>query len=280
MMHRRRFLTITAAAMAAPALAAAPVRWRGRALGAEVSLTFYTDPDHGAVLLQEVKALLREIEAEFSLYDPASALSRLNRSGRLAPSGRFLRLMSLSDQMHGATGGLFDPTIQPLWSALANGGDPAAARAHLGWSRVAVSGAEVRLDPGQALTFNGIAQGFATDVVRDHLGRAGLTQALINIGEFAAIGGPFRLGMADPDHGLMSIFRLTGRAVATSSVATPVSSRADSRQTASQSPRSDQPAANGTTDKFSAFSWVVEEGYTTGENFQKYHARKFEERRN
>ena len=27
-------------------------------------------------------------------------------------------------------------------------------------------------------------------------------------------------------------------------------------------------------------TWVVEEGYTTGENFQKYHARKFEERRN
>lgn len=27
-------------------------------------------------------------------------------------------------------------------------------------------------------------------------------------------------------------------------------------------------------------TWVVEEGYTTGKNFQKYHARKFEERRN
>ena len=217
MMNRRRFLSITAAAVATPSLAATPVRWQGRALGAEVSLTFYAPDQQGNALLEEVKTLLRQIEAEFSLFDPQSALSQLNRTGRLTPSGRFLRLMSLADQAHRATGGLFDPTVQPLWAALANGDDPEAARAHLGWNRLRLSPSKIALDPGQALTFNGIAQGFATDLVRDHLTRAGLTHALINIGEFAAIGGPFRLGMADPEHGLMSVLRLTDRAVATSS---------------------------------------------------------------
>ncbi len=217
MMNRRRFLIITAAAAASPALASAPVRWQGHALGAEVSLTFYAPEEQGVALLQEVKTLLRDIEAEFSLFDPDSALSQLNRTGELAPSGRFLRLMSLSGQMHDATNGLFDPTVQPLWSALASGQNTDAARALLGWNRVRTTPAKITLDPGQALTFNGIAQGFATDLVRDHLKRAGLTHALVNIGEFAAIGGPFRLGLADPAHGLMSMFRLADRAVATSS---------------------------------------------------------------
>ncbi len=216
-MNRRRFLSITAAAVATPSLSATPVRWQGRALGAEVSLTLYAPDRQGNALLEEVKTLLLQVETEFSLFDPQSALSRLNRTGRLTPSGRFLRLMALADQAHHATGGLFDPTVQPLWGALARGENPEAARAHLGWDRLRLSPSEIVLDPGQALTFNGIAQGFATDLVRDHLTRAGLTHALINVGEFAAIGGPFRLGMADPEHGLMSVLHLTDRAVATSS---------------------------------------------------------------
>ncbi len=217
MITRRRFLSITAAAVAAPTLAATPVRWQGRALGAEVSLTFYAEPEQGDRLIHEVKTLLQEIEGEFSLYDPGSALSQLNQNGTLKPSPRFRRLLSLADTMHEATGGLFDPTVQPLWSALATGSDPEAARRLIGWNRVRTTAVATTLEPGQALTFNGIAQGYATDLVRDYLKRAGLTHALINIGEFASIGGPFQLGLADPDHGLMSVLRLTDRAVATSS---------------------------------------------------------------
>ena len=75
----------------------------------------------------------------------------------------------------------------------------------------------IRLSPYQQLTFNGIAQGFATDLIRADLAALGLTRALINIGEFTALGGPFTLGLSDPEQGLFATRRLTDQAIATSS---------------------------------------------------------------
>ncbi|WP_372885435.1 FAD:protein FMN transferase [Shimia sp.] len=218
MLSRRRFLAISAAALATPA-AAAPTRWQGRALGAEVGLTLYAPRPLAERALAQVRTRLRQIEALFSLYDPGSALTQLNRDGILpAPHPLFAGLMRLCDQAHLATKGVFDPSIQPLWLALATGGATEPARGSIGWQRVR-RGDAIRLAPGQALTFNGIAQGFATDLIRADLARLGLGKALINIGEFAALGGPFRLGLGDPDHGIFATRRLHDGAIATSSPA-------------------------------------------------------------
>ena len=98
------------------------------------------------------------------------------------------------------------------------GGDPQAAAVRVGWNRVRL-GQGVTLGPGQALTLNGIAQGYAADRVRDVLGAAGYGPALIDMGEFAAIGGSFRLAIEDPDLGRIGMRSLTGGAIATSSPA-------------------------------------------------------------
>ena len=216
-MRRRRFIQIAAAALAAPGRARAETLWQRRALGADVSVNLSGPSAATDAALPRIEALLRGIEAEFSLYDPVSALSRLNGKGRLNPSPDFRALVGASDRIHRLTGGRFDPTIQPLWQALATGLPKEPARALIGWDRVAVTRDEIRLGPGQALTFNGIAQGFATDRVRDLLAKAGFTHALVNIGEYSAIGGPFRLGVEDPVAGLLGHRTLTGAAMATSS---------------------------------------------------------------
>jgi thiamine biosynthesis lipoprotein len=75
----------------------------------------------------------------------------------------------------------------------------------------------VTLAPGQALTLNGIAQGFATDLVADGLRAAGFTHALVDVGEYRALGGPFRIGVEDPAAGLLASRAVTDGAVATSS---------------------------------------------------------------
>ena len=156
--------------------------------------------------------------AQFDLFDPASTVSRLNRTGHLdAPDVMFRRLMQACTQVHAATGGLFDPTVQPLWRALAEGQPPEAARALIDWSRVRHSAASVTLGEGQALTFNGIAQGFATDLVAEALRDAGLERTLVNIGEFRGTGGPWRLGISDPEIGMIGTRTLTSSAIATSS---------------------------------------------------------------
>ena len=213
MMRRRRFIQIVAAAALAPEVAAAQVRrWTGRAMGADVSLVLYgADPG----TLDRALDLIRAAEARFSLHDPGSELVRLNAAGGGRVSSDMARLLDLAARMHHATEGLFDPTIQPVFDALLRGAP--APWDLVGWNRLKWDGARLALASGQALSLNGIAQGDVTDQVRNHLADQGLDKALVNIGEHAAIGGPFRLGLEDPVHGLLGQISLSDSALATSS---------------------------------------------------------------
>ena len=223
---RRRFLTLSAAAagaaIASPG-AAAQTSWQGRAFGADVSLTLHGPRAVTGPALTMTRALLRDVERCFSLYDPASLLVQLNATGQLVPNDHMRALMQAADLAHRITGGLFDPTVQPLWQALAAGTDPASARQAIGWERVQWSAQHIQLGRGQALTFNGIAQGYATDVISAALEQAGLTQTLVNIGEYRSSGGPWSLGLSDPQFGHMGNRTLVDGAIATSSpAATPI----------------------------------------------------------
>ena len=215
--NRRRFLTISAAMTATPALAG-HYMWQGRALGADVSLTIRGRQDVAEQALRDTRVALTEIERLFSLYDTASDLVQLNNAGALeAPDERFLDLIRIADRGHKITDGLFDPTVQALWRALAQGHDSTDARAAVGWDRVRFDPARIVLGGGQALTFNGIAQGFATDVITAYFVDFGLTETLVNIGEYRALGGPWRLAINDPKHGTLGARTLQGHAIATSS---------------------------------------------------------------
>ncbi|MGH1368014.1 MAG: FAD:protein FMN transferase [Maritimibacter sp.] len=215
-MDRRRFLSIAAGAcVAMPALAQTRT-WSGHALGAEASVTL-TGPSaitDGA--LREVRSILARMEATFSLYDPASELSRLNARGGLTASPDMETVLAQAHLLHHATEGLFDPTVQPLWQARARAEDERLATAAIGWDRVTL-GAKIRLGRGQALTLNGIAQGYATDQVANALKARGFGDVLVNVGEFVGLGGPWQVGMQDPKAGLVAALSLKDRAVATSS---------------------------------------------------------------
>lgn len=197
---RRRFLAITAAAALAPRGArAVPLsHWQGHALGARATLAL-AHPDAEAIAARAFAEIAR-LEDIFSLYRAQSALSRLNAGGRLAaPPFELLECLSLAGAVHDATGGAFDPSVQPLWAAHAEahattGAPPgpealAAARARLGWSHVSLSPAGIAFArPGMALTLNGIAQGFIADRVARLLAAEGLTEVLIDTGEIIAPG--------------------------------------------------------------------------------------------
>ena len=76
--------------------------------------------------------------------------------------------------MRARSGGAFDVTVQPLWElyfeAKKRGVLPAdgaidAARAKVDWTKVSVKDARVSFGaPGMKLTFNGIAQGYITNI--------------------------------------------------------------------------------------------------------------------
>ncbi|MGB8815305.1 MAG: FAD:protein FMN transferase [Paracoccaceae bacterium] len=221
-MNRRRFLTIAAASLACPAHATTPQIWQGQALGAAGKITLTgTTPTHARHLFRKIERTLTQIDAQFSLYRD-SALTRLNRDGHLShPAPEILALCQLASQIHTATNGAFDPSIQPLWLATATNGDIANARRQIGWSRVQITKTAISLAPGMALTFNGIAQGHAADQIAALLRAEGLTDTLIDMGEINALGTnngtPWRAAIALPTGEIIAQTSLTNRALATSS---------------------------------------------------------------
>jgi thiamine biosynthesis lipoprotein len=184
--------------MAAQALGAARLhRWRGIALGAGAQINLvHHDAAQAQDLFAGIEREIRRLEAIFSLYRPESELVRLNANGRLlAPSPEMLDLLSLCRSMQAATGGAFDPTVQPLWNHYAQraAGTPAedfeAARGACGFKHVSVQPDEIRFSrPGMAMTLNGIAQGFVTDRITDFMAAHGCRDMVVDIGEIAARG--------------------------------------------------------------------------------------------
>ncbi|SPF81703.1 FAD:protein FMN transferase [Pseudoprimorskyibacter insulae] len=215
---RRRFLSLFAAATALPGAAQAmPTTWTGRAFGAEVSISLRSGGPEVADHIAQVVAEMRRIEALFSIYDAGSELSRLNRAGEAIVSADMVTVLNTARQVYRATGGAFDPSVQPLWAATSLGGDASGAADLVGFDRVQIAGSHVSLGQGQALTLNGIAQGFAADRITALLRRLGYQQALVNMGEHSAIGGPYRLGLSDPEAGHLGHLSLTNASMATSS---------------------------------------------------------------
>ncbi|OKO92029.1 thiamine biosynthesis protein ApbE [Bradyrhizobium sp. NAS80.1] len=244
-LSRRRMIAITATALGSAfvsgsriARAQGAVRWQGSALGAQVSIEIY-HPDRAEAERLVGSCLLdvRRLEQQFSLYRQDSAICTLNRTGILvAPDPDMVALLEASLAFGDLTGGAFDPTVQPLWLLYADyfsserpdpNGPPSEKLAEV-LTRVGHRGLLVTPDRitlahrGAAITLNGIAQGFATDKVVEKLRKAGLSTTLVNMGEIRAIGsrpegGPWRVGLADPDRpgALTETIDLVDRAVAT-----------------------------------------------------------------
>jgi thiamine biosynthesis lipoprotein len=198
MTTRRRFLAISAAAFALPAAAQSPdiYTWSGIALGARATIRL-SHADAPAIAARAAAEISR-LEDVFSLYRADSVLSRLNRDSAISePPFELLECLSLAGAVHRATGGLFDPTVQPLWAAYAEaaaqGLAPDAqalkqARSLTGWEGVHLDAADITLRPGMALTLNGMAQGYIADRIAVMLADEGLTDILIDTGEFRALG--------------------------------------------------------------------------------------------
>lgn len=199
---RRRLITISAALALLPATARATSKgttrqWTGQALGARASIRL--DHPDGEAIAAKVMAEIDRLENMLSLYRPQSALSRLNQDGHLpAPPFELLDCLSLAGAVYRASGGRFDPTVQPLWAlwakAAAAGTRPDAqavetVRHRTGWAKVELDTAAITLQPGMALTLNGIGQGYVADRVAALLEAEGLSNILIDTGELRALGG-------------------------------------------------------------------------------------------
>ena len=216
--NRRRFIALALGSagsfsIAAPNLLSQDLKRfekKGFGFGAEISLVAYHEDEATAnrAIAAAFKAL-DEIENVLSLYRPDSELCRLNREAAIQqPHPDFLKVLQNALEWAHWTNGAFDPTVQPLWSlhAARKNFEPRQleeARRLVDWKQVHASPEVIRIGPGQQITLNGIAQGFAADRVREIFVAHEIRHALINTGEFGALGDkpggkPWQIGIQHP----------------------------------------------------------------------------------
>lgn len=204
-------------------------------LGTTLSIrAAHADASALMLALQHARQRVNQVEDDMSLFRLTSKLSQLNQTGVLhRPPPALLHVLRLSQRIAQQSRGAFDVTVQPLWQLYARAQkhgrlpqpqEVTNAQQLVGWRHLHVGDARIALaKPGMGVSLNGIAQGYAADLVRASLKQDGVVHALINTGEWSAIGWaegqrPWVLGVADPhahDQWLARV-AMSGLSVATS----------------------------------------------------------------
>jgi thiamine biosynthesis lipoprotein len=205
--------------------------WR---LGTNISMTVFHDrPGEAEKAIAEAFSELDRVEDVMSLYRPESQLSRLNRQGHLDNPHPWLgEVLIEARKLSIATEGVFDVTVQPLWTlhhshsrtgTTATEEEIRSALANVNWRNVEVTGARITLQRGTEITLNGIAQGFAADVVARIFNARGIKHALIDTGEINTVGShaekdAWSIGIKHPriQQEFLGLAALNGRCMATS----------------------------------------------------------------
>lgn len=166
------------------------VVWRGAALGGEARVSLYGgDHDRAQVALLAVKREIERLESIFSLHRSNSELSRLNAASTLTePSPDLVALLRSALDWREKTNGAFDPTVQPLWQAAADGAPVTPGLIALSATPIDVTEHAVKLASGARVTLNGIAQGYIADRVAAILAGHGFGDLVIDAGELRLIG--------------------------------------------------------------------------------------------
>jgi FAD:protein FMN transferase len=203
-------LSAAAPLLALLSVAPAPAREVRVVMGAaaEVQAAGLVDP---APALDAAFAALQRVDDRMTLFRP-SELTTLNQSGRARLSHETSTVLWHALEMSYATGGAFDPTVEPLVRASGHlGGKPRRLGrcerwrllSRVGTARVHLDPAtrEVRLDPGTRLDLGGIAKGYAVDLALAALREAGARDGLVDLGgsSLGVFGAPTTIAVRDPE---------------------------------------------------------------------------------
>ncbi len=189
--------------------------WRGSALGGEARISLYSaDRGLARVALEAAASEIERLEQIFSLHRDGSQLSRLNADKAIASPAR-----DLVDQISNAldwrakTHGAFDPAIQKIWLAVANGRETGGIVRDREGSDVRLETGKIVLGPNTELSLNGIAQGRIADRVTEVLASFGFDDVVVDAGELRLPGSERRVVGIPAAKAAVSVARV---AVATS----------------------------------------------------------------
>jgi thiamine biosynthesis lipoprotein len=172
----------------------------GLAFDTSVALTVAgPDKDEAEAALDAGFAEIRRLEHVVGLSTPGSDIRRLNAEGRLEkPDPAMLDMLAVAEDVHRASGGAFDVTVQPLWifyDAFAKRGlwptdeEAAPARALIGQNFMRFDEKAVSFEkPGMGITLNSLTHGYAADRVAKVFCDLGVRRAFVDTGEMEVLG--------------------------------------------------------------------------------------------
>ena len=175
--------------------------WSGIGFGIDMSMEIYgVTAAEGEQLGMLCEQTIRELEQAFSLYREDSELSVLNRERILSsPSVVFDCLLEIAKGLSARTLGYYQPAVHGAWLWLGRQdashdlvGDSAWlaqwAACDLKFLETSADGSVRLTHPLTMLSMNAIVQGFLADTMAARLRAAGVTSALLQLGESYAIG--------------------------------------------------------------------------------------------
>lgn len=223
------------------------IDWQGRTMGSPYTVKIVgvsLSPAQVGELKREIESCLQEVNRQMSHYDPASELSRFNRTPAHTPfkvSPEFARVVRFSLDLSRRSQGAFDPTLGPvvnLWGfgektdrrAVPPEAELKAALGQTGWQHLSVSSQDelVKDLPELTLNLSAVAKGFGVDQMVAVLQRHGLTNCYASIaGEVRALGHnsrgiPWQVGISAPvahwteNDPMAAVAALSGQAISTS----------------------------------------------------------------
>ena len=213
------------------------IRITGKAQGTSYNIIYLSK--NNLHYQMEIDSLLRRIDLSLSTYIPFSIISRINKNdSNVKVDVYFKEVFNKSVEVSEKTEGLFDVTVGPVINAYGFGFTKKAnvdssmidsLLSFVGYKMVKINGDKlVKQKAGSMIDFNGIAQGYAVDVLASYLESKGIQRYLVELGgEVKAKGKKnkkeyWRVGIDQPNemptHGrpLHAVINLNNSALATS----------------------------------------------------------------
>jgi thiamine biosynthesis lipoprotein len=192
----------------------------GRLLGTDAQITIFCDSkEKGELILDKCFGEVKKLELIFSLYKDNSVISRLNKYGEIhGYPKQFRRLVEIALKFSKISNGAFDITVQPLWklyeshysnknnaNTVIEDSEIKNILKKVDYKKVFIENKKIFFkDEDMAMTLNGIAQGYITDKVIEILANFGISNTLVNMGEYRALGSKnngedWKIGIRNPD---------------------------------------------------------------------------------
>ncbi len=184
-------------------------RWREVRVVMGTTAEVAAEGPFGPAALDAAFAALGHVDALMTLWKE-SELTTLNRAGEGRLSPETLEVLRHALQVAKASGGAFDPTVEPI--VRARGGYGGKARelsaeeakdllSRVGFGQVTICGDRVVLSRGGGIDLGGIAKGYAVDQALAELRKAGARAGLVDLGgsSIGTFGAELEMAIRNPE---------------------------------------------------------------------------------